>query len=368
MTPTGYEVPRLTVRVGESRLYGTGRLDLAGARPKLEARISAPRIQLDDFPLAPREPGATGVEGPRARAREAVDQTERLLSRAFLQRFDAAVEVAVQQVLSGADRLADGKLNVELDGGRLAVDPLEINVPGGRVRLYAYYDTRGREVEVSAGARIERLEYGTLARRVRPDADLAGLFSLDLALKSRAPSLDALMAHADGHVDFAIWPTNLGGRVFDRWSINVIRELLPLLDPFAVLPFRDRPEESQVNCLVGRLDLKGGVLTPDALIVDTTRVRALGAGRADFRTEEIAFRFRPRAKGVTFFSLQTPLSVSGTMSDFTIRPTRGDVLEALARLFAEVVVVPLEILFRGPLPRDGADVCSDPSRPGPPAR
>jgi uncharacterized protein involved in outer membrane biogenesis len=371
MTPTGYEVPRLTVRVGESRLYGTGRLDLAGVRPRLEARISAPHIQLDDFPLEPREAGATlpaGVEGLRTRAREAADQTERLLSRAFLQRFDADVDVTVQQVLSGADRLADGRLRAVLDAGRLAIDPLEINVPGGSADLYAYYDTRGREVDLAAGARIQRLEYGILARRVRPDADLAGLFSLNMAVKSSAPSLDALMAHADGHVDFAIWPTNLGGRVFDRWSINVVRELLPLLDPFAVLPFRDQPEESQVNCVIGRLDLKGGVLTPDALVIDTTRVRALGAGRADFRTEEIAFRFRPRAKGVTFFSLQTPLSVRGTMSDFTIRPTRGDVLEALARFFAEVVVVPLEILFRGPLPRDGADVCGDPSRANPRAR
>lgn len=361
LTPGGYAVSELTVRVGDSWLYGSGRLDLAGERPRAEIRVNAPHVQLDDFPYEARSGAGTAAE-LRARAREAADQTEALLSKAFLARFDAIVDVQVQQVLSGADRLGDATLRAELNGGRLYVDPLRVNVPGGSVSLYAYYDTSGREVELSAGARVERFEYGILARRIRPDAEVAGLFSLDMALRSTAPSLDVVMAHADGHIDFAVWPRNLRGGVFDRWSVNLFYELLSFLDPLAWLPFRDAGTESRVNCLVGRVDLKGGTLTPDALVIDTTRVRAVGAGSADFRTEEIAFRFRPRAKGVTFFSLQTPLSVSGTMTDFQIAPTRGDFLEAFARLFASAILVPLEVLVHGPLPQDGADVCTDPLR------
>jgi uncharacterized protein involved in outer membrane biogenesis len=361
LTPGGYAVNELTVRVGSSRLYGSGRLDLAGERPRAEVRVDAPHVQLDDFPYEVRPSPGTAAK-LRARAQEAADQTEVLLSKAFLARFDAIVDVQVQQVLSGADPLGDGTLRAELNGGRLYVDPLRVNVPGGSVNLYAYYDTSGREVELSAGARIERFEYGILARRIRPDAEIAGLFSLDMALKSTAPSLSLVMAHADGHIDFAAWPRNLPGGVFDRWSVNVFYKLLPLLDPLTLLPFRDAGTESRVNCLVARLDLNGGVLTHDALVIDTTRVRAVGAGSADFRTEEIAFRFRPRAKGVTFFSLQTPLSVSGTMTDVQIAPTRGDLLEAFARLLASVILVPLEVLVHGPLPQDGADVCTDPLR------
>lgn len=358
MTQIGYEVSQLTVRVGDSRLYGAGRLDLAGARPHLHARISAPHIQLDDFPLEVRQarvPGVGRVEALRARARDTAGQTEALLSRAFLGRFDASVDVSVQQVLSGADRLADGRLRIELAGGRLDVDPLEVNLPGGGARLYGSYDTRRREVEVTAGARIERFEYGILARRNRPDADIQGLLSLDTEIRSTAPSLESIFAHADGHIDFAVWPKNLRGGVFDRWSVNMFLALLPILDPGT---------ESRVNCFVGRLDLNDGVLTHDALVIDTTRVRALGGGRADLRTEEIAFRFRPRAKGAAFFSLQTPLSITGTMSDFKVAPTRGDFFEAFARLFTSVITLPLETLRYGPLPLDGADVCSDPLRMG----
>ncbi len=371
MTSTGYEVPQLTVRVGESRLYGMGRLDLTSARPRIAARISAPQVRLDDFSLEPRQreaPRPAGAEGVRTRARETAVQTERLLSKAFLQRFDAVLDVAVEQVVSGADRLADGKLRAELDGGRLVIDPFEINVPGGGARLHASYDTSGRDIAFAVGARIERFQYGILARRIRPDVDAAGAFSLDMALESTAPSLDSIMAHANGQIDLAVWPENLRSGGFDRLSVNVFFTVLPFLDAFTALPFLGPGAESQVNCFIGRFDMKDGVLVHDAIVIDTTRVRALGAGSADFRTEEIAFRFRPRAKGVTFFSLQTPLSVSGTMTDFTVRASPGDVFEAVARFFAEVIVVPLEILFRGPLPRDGADVCTDPLRVREPAK
>jgi uncharacterized protein involved in outer membrane biogenesis len=356
MTPTGYEVAQLTVRVGESRLYGSGRLDVAGERPHLRASILAPTVQLDDFPFEARqaaERSASRVENLRASARDAADQTEALLSREFLHRFDASVDVEVQQVLSGADRLGYGRMRVQLVDGRLDLDQLEVNLPGGGARLYGSYDTRGREVTVAAGARIDHFEYGILARRSRPGADIQGLLSLDIGIRSTAPSLDSIFAHADGYVDFAVWPRNLRGGVFDRWSVNMFLALLPVLDPGT---------ESRVNCFVGRLDLNDGVLTHDALVIDTTRVRALGAGGANLRTEEIAFRFRPRAKGAAFFSLQTPLTITGTMSEFRVAPTRGDFFEAFARLFTSVITLPLETLRHGPLPIDGADVCSDPLR------
>jgi len=50
------------------------------------------------------------------------------------------------------------------------------------------------------------------------------------------------------------------------------------------------------------------------------------------------------------------------MNDFTVAPTRGDFFEAFARLFTSVINVPLEMLRYGPLPLDGADVCTDPLR------
>jgi uncharacterized protein involved in outer membrane biogenesis len=357
MTSTGYEVRRLALRVGESRLNGRGTLDVTGARPRLDLRVTAPRIQLDDFELSRAEAagqtGQTTPEALRAYASGAATQTQRVLSADFLRRFDAYIDVEVRQVLSGRDRLADGTLRVQLIEGRLYLGPAEVNLPGGTAKLSVAYDPGEGGIALAAGAYIERFEYGILARRRRPDTDMEGLFSLNLELTSKAPSLNEVMASANGRIDLAVWPKNLGAGQFDLWVVNLFRELLPVLD---------RGQVSVVNCAVGRFDLAGGRLTRDALVIDTSRMRVLGAGAVDFASEEIDFRFRPRAKGVQFFSLETPVSVTGTLTDFSIAVTPGDVLATIGRFLGSVIIVPLETLFRGPLPRDGRDVCGDPLR------
>jgi hypothetical protein len=358
MTPTGYEVRRLQVRVGTSRLNGTGRLDVTGARPRLDVRITAPNVQLDDFPtperLADAPDRTTTTESVRASVKDTAGQTQRLLSAEFLRRLDAYVDVTVRQVLSGADRLGDGTFRVQIVEGRLYLGPAEVNLPGGTAKLSIAYDpTKGGGVELAAGAYIERFDYGILARRMRRGNDVRGLFSMNLELSGKAPSLDAIMSHADGRIDFAVWPTDLRGGIFDLWSVNLLVALLPMIDPSS---------ESRVNCFVGRIDLNDGKLKDDTLVIDTTRVRVRGTGGANFKTEELAFRFQPRAKGLQLFSLQTPLQVTGTFTDFSVGVQPGDVFATIVRLFGSLIVVPIEWITQGPLPRDGADVCSDPLR------
>ena len=357
MTATGYEARGLVVSVGENRLTGDGRLDVTGARPRLDVSVTAPSIQLDDFPLPERltddpRPAVT-AQGIRATTRDLARRTERLLSAGFLRRLDVALDVAVEEVLSGNDRLADGLLRIQAIDGQLYLGPAQVNLPGGTVQLSIAYDPNAPEVELKAGAHIERFDYGILARRRPRGNDVKGLFSLNLELAGKAPSLDTIMLHADGKLDFAVWPVEAPAGIFNLWSVNLLLAVLPLIDPGG---------ESHVNCIVGRFDLKEGVLTDDKIMIDTTRVRVRGAGSANLRTEALAFVFRPRAKGFPLFRLQTPLRVTGTLTDYRFGVTQRDWVESILRLAGSPILIPLERLTLGPLPRDGADVCTDPLR------
>ena len=360
MTPSGYELKELLVRVGESRLHGTGSLDVTGPRPRLDVRMTAPGIQLDDFPMpkhptdAPSKPAT--APGSRATTRSVAGQTERLLSAGFLRRLDAYLDVEVQEVLSGTDRLADGALRVQVIDGHINLGPAQVSLPGGTLRLSAAYDPTGSEIELAARAYVENFDYGVIARRLGPAYDVQGRFDLNLEFAGRAPSLDAIMRHADGRVDFVVRPTGLqlrGSKVFDLWSVNLLLALLPVIDPGG---------ESHVNCIVGRFDLKNGNLIDDKIIIDTTRVRIRSAGNANLATEELAFVFRPRAKGLALFRLQTPLRASGTLTDYRIGVERSDMIESILRMIGSPILLPLERFTLGPLPRDGADVCTDPLR------
>ena len=357
MTPTGYELQGLSAGVGRSRLSGTGKIDLSGPRPYLEVQVAAPSIQLDDFPMPERltESPAPSDDGRvlRGAASRMAGRTDKLLSAAFLRRLDASIDVKAKEVLSGNDRLADGALRLKLEGGRLHLDPAVVNLPGGAVRLSISYDLKETEVEFSAAAGIERFDYGIIARRMGRADDVRGLFSLNLELAGTAPSLETIMRNANGKVDFAVWPTELQTGIFNLWSVNLVLKLLPLIDPAA------RPE---VNCIVGRFDLEHGNLSDDKILIDTSAVRIRGAGHANLATEELEFVFRPRAKGFALFRLQTPLRVTGTLDDQRFGFERSDVAESVLRLIASPILLPIEWLTLGPLPRDGADVCTDPLR------
>jgi hypothetical protein len=162
------------------------------------------------------------------------------------------------------------------------------------------------------------------------------------------------MEHANGRIDVAVWPKELSSGVFDLWAVNVFLAALPAVDPSAA---------PVVNCVVARFDLRDGKLSDDAIVIDTSRMRVTGKGGADFRDETLAFRLQPQAKTAQFFSLATPVDVTGTFTDFHVGPSVGDVLLTLGRFFGSLVVVPFEWLTEGPIPRDGADVCVDPLRP-----
>jgi uncharacterized protein involved in outer membrane biogenesis len=228
-----------------------------------------------------------------------------------------------------------------------------VNLPGGSMRLSIAYDLKESELDFALAAEIDRFDYGIIARRLRRGEDVRGLFSMKLQLQGRAPSLDSIMRRANGHLDVAVWPTELRAGVFNFWSVNLVLKLLPMIDPRA---------PSQVNCMVGRFDLKDGIVSDDKIVIDTRAVRIRGAGQANLASEELSFVFRPRAKGVAVFRLQNPLRVTGTLSEPRIGLDRRDAVESTLRLIASPILWPMEWFTLGPLPLDGADICANPMR------
>ncbi len=361
VSKSGYEVPDLSLRVGESNLTGHGSLITTDVRPRVDLQLAAPRIQLNDFKFdrwslfekKDKPDPSLSVEQVRAKAKDAAAQGQKLLSPAVLRSLDADLNVEVAEVLSGPDKLGSGTLHARLADGKFVLDPAEVNVPGGAARVTFSYQPSETGVEVNAKVRANRFDYGILARRIKPDTDLQGLFSLHMDIEAQAPTLDALMQHANGRIDFAAWPRNFKAGIFDLWAVNLLAALVPAVDPSA---------ESKVNCAVARFDLRDGKLTQDQILMDTSRMRVSGTGTVDFDTEALAFRLVPTAKSPQFFSLATPIGVTGTITDFKIGVSGSDVLETTARLFTSVIVVPLQSLAGRKLPRDGADVCDSAMR------
>lgn len=357
-----YAMPALDLRIGQSQLQGQGTLGFDGTRPVARLALKAPTVQLDDFrfgdwspvakgsPKAPvAAPATRDLDQMRSQARDAARRGQRLLSRETLQRQDIDLDVQVDQVRSGADLLGNGRLHLDVRQGRLSLTPAEVAVPGGGARIELEYEPLpGDEVvRMQTRLRVDRFDYGVLARRLQPDSDLAGHFSVHFDLAATAP-LEALMQRGSGRLDVAVWPVNLKSGVFDLWAVNVFVALLPTLDEASA---------SRVNCAIARFDLREGRLQQDRLLVDTTRLRATGRAQVDFRDETLAVRLEPRAKRPQFFSLPVPVEVSGRLTDFKVGIPPRSAASTVAGFFGSVVTTPIRLLSERPLPADGSDVC-----------
>ena len=356
MSRRGYEVNQLKLQVGSSELNGRGVLDTSGKRARLDVALAAPLIQLEDFRTGSWSatdskavsPPAENADSLRKQASQTSDQLQGLLSPTFLQQLNATLTVEVGRVLSGRDQLGSGSLQAKVEDGRAEIGPVKIAMPGGSAQGSFSFVPGERDVQAGLKLDVDKFDYGVLARRIKPESDMGGRFSMHVDVNSRAERLSDILRHGSGQIDFAVWPENLKADVFDMWAVNVLVALLPTLDPNKV---------SKVNCAVGRFALDNGKLNQQQLVIDTSQMRVSGQSSVNFADETLKLRLQPQAKSAQFLSLAIPIEVSGSFKQFSVGPNPGDVLATVIRMATSIFWVPIKKLFEDKVPVDGSDVC-----------
>jgi len=357
VSKAGYELSAMKVTVNGSDLEGRMNFDTTLDKPTVAIELVSNRFRIEDFDVkrsadASEEPVAGTTETAAAQEEHPAappnGERRRLLSREVLNKFDADLRLEAKQVTSGNDELGSGSLQLSLQGGRLALEPLQIDTPGGGINMDMSLLHRDQGVDFSITANIDHLDYGILARRTDPGTDMGGVMSLDVVVESRAPEVQAIMAHANGHFDFALLPENFSAEVFDMWAVNLIS---------AIATEVDKDEASQVNCIVVRLGLEAGLLEEQAVFMDTTQMTVAGKVDIDFTSQEIDILMVPRAKRPEFFSLATPIKVKGSFDDFGVGVSPVRAARSAISFVTSPLHVPIRRVFRKEVPADGREAC-----------
>jgi hypothetical protein len=159
----------LRIHVGNSELLGKMTVDGTGSRPVADIDLKSPLIQVNDFifddwsaldELAD-ESGADGTEkikpgeGREEETKEVKEAPQadnkriELLSPEFLGRFDFRLSVSADKVLYEEDQLGSGRIVATLEKGRISIDPLNLDLPGGPL-LFAMSVKPGEETSDAA--------------------------------------------------------------------------------------------------------------------------------------------------------------------------------------------------------------------------
>ena len=352
----GYAITNLLLKVGSSNLQGNMHLTTTAEPPNLDVKLESQQLQIDDFNVE----GWSVTDNQEANQSQADDltaqkpqtqtnnQERKLLSPEVFNSLSADVDIQVNHVLSGEDTLGKGSLHLTLDQGRLSLQPLLVEVPGGSAKLEAQLFPTAQYVEVGLKAMLDKFDYGILARRIDQQSETVGKLSLDVDLNAKVKDKKYLLANGTGHFDFAVWPGNMDADVFDLWAVNLLT---------AVVSNTDKEGGSKVNCVVAGFKLNDGIMQQKILFVDTSKMQIEGTADVNFKTKQIELYVEPKAKRPEFFSLATPVKVKGSFADFGIGINPARLAGSVLRFVTSPVLVPLHRLFTTDQPADGQVAC-----------
>lgn len=350
----GYDMPQLDLVIGRSELKGKMHLNTSAAKPELDIELVSNLIRLEDFDsLKTDEEKESDDEVVKEdvtekKVDETEDDTKQLLSYEVLNALDGNIRIEAKKVTAEKDELGAGLLKVSLKDARLAVEPLRVDVPGGRAQLEMDYTLSPGQAALNMKADIAEFDLATMVRRTKPESDMGGLFTLDAELRAAATNPESLMKSANGHIDFALVPVNFSSGVIDLWAVNLLS---------AIMDKSTEKDQSVINCVVVRFAITDGLMQEKAIYLDTTNMRIAGKAEINFVEEQIDIKLAPKAKAPEFFNLAIPLKLKGSFADFGIKIGVFRMAGQVVSFITSPVHVPIRRVFTEAEPADGVEAC-----------
>ena len=205
-----------------------------------------------------------------------------------------------------------------------------------------------REIDGDLKLDIDKLDYGVIASMLDPESRLAGAISTRIDLELRGDSISRALDHADGIIDIAVWPKNTQpARILNLWTTNLYLILLPEL----------KKKESKVNCLVGLMNIKDGIMKEEFLAIDTTKLWINGNITVNFEHQQVDLSLHPVSKTARFFALQTPIRVQGSHTDISLALNPVDLATSYISFITSPLHVPARWIFDDKIPQDASAIC-----------
>lgn len=306
--PQRYALSNINARIADSDLTGTAELNLAGAKPAVKADLASKSMDVNKLlPTAAAKPAGGGSGGgAKAPAGDGRLFSNDPLPLDGLNAADAQIAYKADhlkapafdaQGVSLALTLKDGVLNVKPAVTALAQGSLngDITFNGKSKALNAKLDGKG----VILSEYLQKAGITDIVRRGAP-TDLA------VDVTSQGASMRQLMAGLNGKLVLKVGEGEL--------KEEYMRDFLPGMAR-AVSALDRATAKTKLHCVVTGLDIKGGVLTPKAMLAETGSMTMTGDGTVNLGTEQLNLRLVPSSRDTGLAAALPPVMVRGRLTD-----------------------------------------------------
>jgi uncharacterized protein involved in outer membrane biogenesis len=353
-TPEEFTVERLQVKLDESDLAGSIRVDLRG-KPFVYADLASDHLDLASL-LGARlgeaeveaaaetvlgEPAEPATQSPGERKTRLVISDEPF-DPDMLGDLNLDLDLSVTQLASRETHVREFEIGVDLLDGKLSVDPLSgIGGKGAAMDGSLVFSPVPEGYELRArllaeNGRLELLGHGD-------DPALWPEVSVELALAGSGNSPHAVASTLNGWTTVRFGEGRVDNSALGLITADVLATILDTLNPFAKQdPF------TTLECGVIHVEFTDGIARLDPLAVRGTKMTIVGNGRVNFANENIDLRWAAKPRkgvGLSASTLTNPyIKLSGTLSDpsLDIKP-----IEAVTSTGVAVATLGLSVLARG---------------------
>lgn len=311
-----FKIENLGGTVGDSDIGGDVSVETGRERPLLKANLQSKSLDFDDlgalFGGAPSTaPGEAASAGQKAAAAQ-LNAQQRLFPDATLQvdrirTLDADVSYKALSIRDAPVHLRAASARVKLDAGLLRVEPLELDLPQGRVAGFVQLNARPAtpvtELDLRmSNARIEQLI------RIPGDGPqpLVGSIVGRAQLRGTGDSVHKAFSTANGEVVVVVPNGEIREAFAQLLGVNVVKGLGLLLS-------KDQ-EKTDVRCAVAQFKTTNGVMNAERIVFDTDPVLGTGSGRIDLGRERMEFRIQGKPKKPQLLRLLVPVTVKGPLT------------------------------------------------------
>jgi uncharacterized protein involved in outer membrane biogenesis len=332
-------------RVGSSDLAGSISVKTGDKRPFMTADLHSHALDFPDLGALFGGARKTGrVASPNQVAVAKVMQQEaRIFPDATLdfkriRGLDADVSFKADSITGAPINLRSGSTRVTLRAGLLRAEPLELDLPQGKITGFVALDGRATDAITDVDLRLANARLESLMPvKFQGAAPFSGSIVARAKLHGSGDSVHDAMADANGEVMIVVPNGQIQQTLAELAGVDLIKGL-------GLLASKSQ-STTPIRCGVMHFTGKSGVLSADRLIVDTDPVLIDGSGVINLDKETLSFTVRGHPKKFQLVRLFAPISVSGPIlaPKISVQKTgaivQGGIAVALATVLSPVAVL-----------------------------
>jgi uncharacterized protein involved in outer membrane biogenesis len=322
---------RFTVRnlkgvLGRSDISGSVDVDVTHERPVLTARLNSGHLFLSDLgALTGTRAGGTAPVSSQPQSQSlSQPKTKTLFPDAHLETnrvtaMDADVLFQATDIEAGKIPFTQVNLHATLKDGVLALDPVQFDMPQGRLSGVINIDARPKVPTVRMEVRATDIKLEQI-KGVGPasSAPLGGVLQARAVISGKGDSVHRLMADADGSLVAVIPHGDIRAALAELTGID--------LKGIGLLLARSEGR-APVRCGVARFDISDGTATAQSFVLDTQNVLITGKGSIDLGTEQLALTIQGQPKKFHFVRVRAPVEIKGPLRKPSFGPDKGQLIK-----------------------------------------